>query len=146
MRIELLKHIKCPHCKTQLELALFEIKDDDLPEDFPKDKIEKISGLHGSFDKLIESAKALEISETAIREINVKYGILYCNSCKRWYPIGNYIPTVPELYYPDNLRNKSKEFKFIKKWKDLFPEFVLTQGVPWNITDVMSQSKEKVNK
>jgi len=146
MRIALLNHIRCPLCKTSLELTIFEVNEEDLPEDFPIDKKDKLVGLHGSFDRLIDSGKSLGIPETTIKEINIKYGILYCNSCKRWYPIGNYIPTVPELYYPDNLRNKSKELKFIKQWKSLFPEFVLTQGVPWNITDIKAQSKEKVNK
>ena len=146
MRIELLNHIRCPLCKTPLELTIFEINEEDLPEDFPKDKKDKLIEIHGSYDELIKNGKSLGLSEATIKDINIKYGLLFCNSCKRWYPIGNYIPTVPELYYPDNLRNKSKELKFIKQWKDRFPEDVLTQGLPWNISDVIVQSKEKVNK
>ena len=146
MKIDLLNIIRCPHCKSTLELTIFEIETENTSDTIPKEKEKSLVGVHGTYDKLIEQMKTLNMTKDMIENVNVKYGILYCNSCKRWYPIGNYIPTVPELYYPDNLRNKSKELKFIEKWKDLFPDSVLNHGVPWNLSDVMAQSKEKVNK
>ena len=146
MRIELLNYIRCPLCKKPLELTIFEINEKNLSEDFPQDGKKKLVGIKGSYEEIIKIAKKLGFLEETIKETDVKFGILYCKSCKRWFPIGNYIPTVPELYCPDNLRNKSKEFKFIEKWKNLFPEDILTHGLPWNISNATARKSALLNK
>ncbi len=43
----------------------------------------------------------------------IKTGVIYCNQCKRWYPI---IDSIPQLL-PDNVRDEESDEKFREKWK-----------------------------
>ncbi|MHA1270794.1 MAG: Trm112 family protein [Candidatus Helarchaeota archaeon] len=56
-------------------------------------------------------------------------GIMFCDKCKRWYPISETLPHMK----PDNLRIKKEEVKFLKKWKNLIPEDILSEGKPFNL-------------
>lgn len=56
-------------------------------------------------------------------------GILVCSKCSRWYPIKEKIPEM----LPDELREKTEEMKFLNKWKDVFPQKILTTGNPFNL-------------
>jgi len=55
-------------------------------------------------------------------------GLITCSSCKRWYPIIDEIPYM----LPDELRDGKDDLPFMKKWKNNFPETVLTEGKPYN--------------
>lgn len=60
-------------------------------------------------------------------------GILVCPMCDRWYPIGSAVETIPELL-PDDLRERDRDLKWLKKWRDKVPKSVLESGKPFNLT------------
>jgi len=136
MKIDLLDMICCPLCKEDLDLFIFEWDLDS--EILTKEEKEKIKNIIGSFTDISRTLKKIVTSEKLLN-LEVKTGILYCKNCLRWYPIGNLIPTVPELYYPDSLRSKPKEIIFLKKWQQIIPKHILHKGKPWNI---QNSSKE----
>jgi uncharacterized protein YbaR (Trm112 family) len=56
-------------------------------------------------------------------------GAMICAKCNRWYPIREEIPEM----LPDELRNRSNELPFLKKWKNQFPKEILMNGKPFNL-------------
>jgi uncharacterized protein YbaR (Trm112 family) len=56
-------------------------------------------------------------------------GILFCSKCSRYYPIIDKIP----IMLPDELRDKTIDIEFLKKWKHKIPEKVLNHGIPWHL-------------
>jgi len=63
---------------------------------------------------------------TWVTPAEVESGILFCPACGRWYPIGNKVKTVPELY-PDFLRDREQETKWFNEWRHLIPENIKLQ-------------------
>ena len=63
----------------------------------------------------------------------VEEGLIYCQECGRWYPIGCSLVSVPEML-PDNLREKDKELEWLRKWKGKIPEHILKEGKPYNLS------------
>lgn len=47
--------------------------------------------------------------------IEIESGLLFCEECKRWYPI---IETIPQML-PDEYRDKKKDLQFLKNNKNL---------------------------
>ncbi len=47
--------------------------------------------------------------------IEIESGLLFCEECKRWYPI---IETIPQML-PDEYRDKEKDLQFLKNNKNL---------------------------
>lgn len=60
----------------------------------------------------------------------VETGILFCSKCGRWYPIGNKVKTIPELY-PDSLREREHEIEWFNNWRHLIPEKIKS----WWVTE-----------
>ena len=56
-------------------------------------------------------------------------GVILCPKCSRWYPIRDEIPEM----LPDELRNEKDELPFMKKWRQKFPNKIITEGKPFNI-------------
>lgn len=56
-------------------------------------------------------------------------GLLYCDNCRRWYPIIDEIPRM----LPDNLRRKEEELKFLARHKDELPKDIVENGLPFNL-------------
>lgn len=70
----------------------------------------------------------IELSSADLGKVIVD-GILYCDRCKRFYPIDQEIP----IMLPDNLREKEKDLEFLRKWKGKIPDKVLKQANPWHL-------------
>ena len=63
-------------------------------------------------------------------DIEIESGILFCNKCKRWYPI---IDTIPQML-PDKYRDERKEIEFLETNKNLLDEKFFNQELkPFNI-------------
>jgi len=131
MKIKLLNYICCPLCKDELQLYVFEWNFED--EKFTQGEKDKLKKLIGNFSDIRNELSQI-YSASKIENLDVLYGVFYCRSCKRWYPIGNLIPSVPELYYPDELRNEQQELKFLEKWKNLLPPHIVLKSKPWNLS------------
>lgn len=52
--------------------------------------------------------------------IEVKEGLLVCEECGRWYPIGRAVDGIPELL-PDDLRDKEEELEWLLEWGKKVP-------------------------
>ena len=63
-------------------------------------------------------------------ETEIESGLLFCEKCKRWFPI---IETIPQML-PDEYREEKKEIQFLKTIKDLLNEEFFNQDLkPFNI-------------
>ncbi|TFG21681.1 MAG: hypothetical protein EU532_15010 [Promethearchaeota archaeon] len=63
-------------------------------------------------------------------DIEIESGLLFCEDCKRWYPI---IDTIPQML-PDKYRDKETDLKFLKNHKNLCdPEFFQQNLKPFNL-------------
>ena len=71
----------------------------------------------------------LELFESKSKDDVVIEGALYCEQCKRFYPITEEIP----IMLPDELRDKKLEINFLKNNKDELPEKIVKQGSPWHL-------------
>nr|MDO8115614.1 Trm112 family protein [Candidatus Sigynarchaeota archaeon] len=56
-------------------------------------------------------------------------GILFCSSCKRWFPIRG---TIPQLL-PDELRKEKYDIEFLEKWNDAIPDEIKQSGLPFHL-------------
>ncbi|MEM2843241.1 MAG: Trm112 family protein [Candidatus Bathyarchaeia archaeon] len=56
-------------------------------------------------------------------------GLIFCSSCKRWYPI---IDEIPHML-PDELRRKDEDLNFLKKWREKIPEEIIKEGKPYTL-------------
>ena len=56
-------------------------------------------------------------------------GMLICPQCGRFYPI---IEEIPHML-PDELRERTEDIEFLKKWREKVPERILNEGKPFNL-------------
>lgn len=71
----------------------------------------------------------LEIFELSSKDEIVSEGIIFCSKCSRFYPIIDEIP----IMLPDEIRDKNEDMEFLKKYKDVLPEKVVSKGSPWHL-------------
>ncbi len=67
------------------------------------------------FEKLENILPELYLINKIKTETEIKTGLLFCEECKRWYPI---IETIPQML-PDEYRDEKAELQFLKNNKDL---------------------------
>ncbi len=58
-------------------------------------------------------------------DFEIQTGILFCNECKRWYPI---IDTIPQML-PDKYRDEEKDIEFLENHKNLLNEKFFDQDL-----------------
>jgi len=56
-------------------------------------------------------------------------GMLICPKCNRFYPI---IEEIPHML-PDELRERTEDTEFLRKWREKVPERILNEGKPFNL-------------
>ncbi|MCD6324150.1 MAG: Trm112 family protein [Desulfurococcales archaeon] len=119
MRYALLNLLACPMCKHfPLELKVFEsVKE--------KRKFSVESPFCDTYcaylRKPVKELKTPPPCEECL-ETEVKYGVLICPNCGRWYPIIDGIP----LMYPDKRRRhprvREREVRFVDMFSVKYPE------------------------
>ncbi|MHA2040132.1 MAG: Trm112 family protein [Promethearchaeota archaeon] len=63
-------------------------------------------------------------------EIEISSGLLFCNTCTRWYPI---IESIPQML-PDEYRDEKNEINFLQTNKNLMDEKFFKQDLkPYNL-------------
>lgn len=67
-----------------------------------------------------------------LHRLEVLEGVLRCEKCRRFYPIGSRIVGVPELL-PDTQRDKEADLAFLRKHKDVLPEKLLSGSKPFTL-------------
>ncbi len=58
-------------------------------------------------------------------DLEIETGILFCDKCKRWYPI---IETIPQML-PDRYRKEKDELEFLESNKNLLDDEFLNQDL-----------------
>ena len=71
----------------------------------------------------------LEIFELSSKEEVVSDGAIFCPKCSRFYPIVEEIP----IMLPDELRDKDQDIEFLKKYKNILPTKIVSEGLPWHL-------------
>lgn len=81
-------------------------------------------------EKIEEIFPELYLLNKIKTEIEIKSGLLFCEECKRWYPV---IETIPQML-PDDYRDEKTEIEFLKTNKDLLDFTFFKQNLkPFNI-------------
>ena len=101
--------------------------------------LESIQRIQGALDQqddefLGNFSTEIDILYRFLNLIEVDSGLLVCNECGRWYPVGSAVETIPELL-PDDLRERERDLTWLRKWRDLVPESVLRDGKPVNLKE-----------
>ena len=58
--------------------------------------------------------------------------VLFCPKCSRLYPIKEKLPET----LPDYARMRDTELSFLRKWRKLLPQKVVTAGKPFTLRNV----------
>ena len=94
-----------------------------------RDKIQQFSKV-ASPEKIDEILPELFLVNKYKIDSEIKSGILFCEECKRWFPI---VDTIPQML-PDEFRNSKEELKFLKTNKNLLdPQFLNQELKPFNL-------------
>ena len=60
-------------------------------------------------------------------ELVIEEGILFCNQCRRFYPIIDEIP----IMLPDELRDRDKDLRFLMRWQGRIPNRIIRDRQPY---------------
>ncbi|MHA1281341.1 MAG: Trm112 family protein [Promethearchaeota archaeon] len=94
-----------------------------------KDSLEKFSE-NPNIENLDNILPELYLLNKYKIETEIESGLLFCEKCKRWYPI---IESIPQML-PDDYRDKKKDLEFLKTVKNLLDEGFLNQELkPYNL-------------
>ncbi len=77
------------------------------------------------FDQLDNILPELYFINKIKLDFEIESGILFCNKCKRWYPI---IDAIPQML-PDKYRDKKNEIDFLENHKNLLDEKFFNQDL-----------------
>jgi uncharacterized protein len=119
--------IVCPFDKES-SLELYELSTRNLEKTDSK-IISESNPQNVKLEDSVENKKENISNDLSNNDIIIEEGILFCNSCSRFYPIVEEIPII----LPDELRDKNKDLEFIKKWTDSLPEKVVKKALPWHL-------------
>jgi uncharacterized protein len=119
--------IVCPFDKES-SLELYELSTRNLEKTDSK-IISESNPQNVKLEEGFENKKENISNDLSNNDIIIEEGILFCNSCYRFYPIVEEIPII----LPDELRDKNKDLEFIKKWTDSLPEKVVKKALPWHL-------------
>lgn len=128
MRYRLMDILICPECKNYpLELHVFE-KVDHILNEIPKSTCE----MYCSYNNIKPSDKnkslLLEDCKKCLA-VKIKWGIILCAKCSRWFPINEEIPVM----LPDDLRKTKEDTDFLKMFEKIIPLEVISKGKPTHL-------------
>ena len=133
MKYRLMDLLACPYDKT-FPLKLYAMKVNKYEERTLKFKKKPACELYCAFkDKRVEELEGDPGCDECIK-YEVADGVLYCQSCNRWFPIMDEIP----ILLPDEMRNKKEDLDFLSKYKDRLPSEIIESGKPWNLSETKS--------
>lgn len=125
MKYRLVDLLACPMCKNfPLKLTVFRHESRYDPKEVRK--CELYCAFHVGMVSELPETNCLECYRFEIID-----GVLQCERCMRWYPIIDEIP----IMLPDELRSKSRDFEFLKRWRDVLPENIIRSGKPYGLVE-----------
>ena len=117
----------CPFDKES-SLELFEFSTRNLEKTDSKINL-KSNPQNVKLEDSNENKKEDILNDHSNNDVVIEEGMLFCNSCSRFYPIVEEIPII----LPDELRDKNKDLELMKKWRDSLPEKVVNKALPWHL-------------
>ena len=128
MRYRLMDILACPICKNfPLKLYVFEEAEMKVAE-APKNVCELYCAYKNISPNSMEKEALIKECEKCL-SYNIKWGIILCERCGRWYPISDEIP----IMLPDELRKKEEDINFLKIFEKKIPEEILLKGKPHHL-------------
>jgi Uncharacterized conserved protein len=128
VKYRLMDLLACPMCK-HFPLKLFVFSEKEIDRKLSQEDKKPLCELYCAYKSaFIKDLNSLPPCEECIRNEIVE-GVLYCESCNRWYPIIDEIPRM----LPDKLRKEEEDIKFLEKHKDKIPKTILSNGVPFRL-------------
>lgn len=82
-----------------------------------------------NYDKNLEKRLKAFIFEESPDKKRIVNGCLYCEDCKRYYPIDDTIL----FMQPDHARKPEFDKGFLTKYKKMLPQEILKSGIPHNL-------------
>jgi uncharacterized protein YbaR (Trm112 family) len=120
----------CPFDKES-ELELFEFKTRPMGNIAQSEKKKRgsesdlKSNNNRAQGSTVNSSNTVDIDNDVV----IEDGVLFCNSCLRFYPIVEEIPII----LPDELRDKNNDLDILRKWSNSLPEKVVRRSLPWHL-------------
>lgn len=120
----------CPFDKES-ELELFELKTRPMGNvgQSEEKKSGSESGLKSNNNRAQDSTFKTSNTVDMDNDVVIEDGMLFCNSCLRFYPIVEEIPII----LPDELRDKNNDLDILRKWSNSLPEKVVKRSLPWHL-------------
>ncbi len=119
--------IRCPHCKNfPLKIIPLEVVEENV--DTSGLELPLCRNYCAYLGKTIKPGEQYPCDKCL--RIGIKTGVLYCENCRRWYPIRNGIVYLLK----DNKRKEKSDKEFLAKWKDKLPEYIVYEGKPYNLS------------
>ncbi|MEM4497345.1 MAG: Trm112 family protein [Nitrososphaerota archaeon] len=125
MKYRLMDLLACPICRSfPLELHVFRTRR--IEVELNPVKCEVYCGYASKrLDELEGEPACSECWRTEIID-----GLLFCESCRHWYPIEDEIPRM----LPDDLRDRNDDLRFLATWRSRIPEEILRKGKPFSLS------------
>lgn len=128
MRYRLMDVLACPICKNfPLKLHVFEQIELKVTET-PKNTCELFCAYKNISPETVEKSALLQECIKCLT-YNIKWGIIVCEKCQRWYPITEDIP----IMLPDEMRKVDEDISFLKMFEKVIPYDVLKRGKPHHL-------------
>jgi uncharacterized protein YbaR (Trm112 family) len=128
MRYRLMDILICPVCKNYpLELHVFE-KVEQTPCEEPKETCEMFC----SYNNIKSSDKDKNLLLGDCKKClaaKIKWGMILCTNCGRWFPISEEIPVM----LPDDLRKVDEDTNFLKMFEKFIPSETISKGKPTHL-------------
>ena len=126
----MLDFLVCPFDKES-ELELFEFKTRPMGAIAQSEEKKRgsESGLKSNNNRGQDPASTSSNAVDMNNDVVIEDGVLFCNSCLRFYPIVEEIPII----LPDELRDKNNDLDILRKWSDSLPEKVVKRSLPWHL-------------
>jgi uncharacterized protein YbaR (Trm112 family) len=120
----------CPFDKES-ELELYEFKTRPMVNIAQSEEKKRgsESGLELNNSGTLDSTVNLGNTTDMVNDVVIEDGMLFCNSCLRFYPIVEEIPII----LPDELRDKNNDLDILRKWSNSLPEKVVKRSLPWHL-------------
>ncbi|MDP8906417.1 MAG: hypothetical protein M3M88_02725 [Thermoproteota archaeon] len=120
----------CPFDKES-ELELFEFKTRPIGHIAQSEEKKRgsESGLKSNNNRAQDSSVKPGNTVDMDNDVVIEHGMLFCNSCLRFYPIVEEIPII----LPDELRDKNNDLDILRKWGNSLPEKVVKRSLPWHL-------------
>ena len=128
MRYRLMDILLCPVCKNYpLELYVFEKVESKQTEE-PKDTCETFCSYNNVKPLDVDKKLLLKACKTCLN-VKIKWGMIVCKKCGRWFPISDEIPVM----LPDELRKVQDDKNFLKMFDKVTPTDMLSKGKPTHL-------------